>query len=332
MFMPLPDIPNNAVVLTASMSKVEFSLLDPTPRVVSHIPRPEYIEEGWQPVVSWMIHVEKSFCYVIIFWKDFIFLVKNDQDEFVLCGQKQMQKNMIWGTVLSNRIVCFVDEEYNMELRSVEYLFASFASGGGFGGCHQLPKDRMVDTRVICTRADGSLTKSPHERVRALGNSVGFLTKDGLVKARLYSIKELVEIYIDKGKWLAALRLCVEVYKGKIVAVKQEKDEIRNHVPQYAGNYVKNFLKGDKDNKKLMSSVARVSIEVMIETENTPQIFTALLPLIDSIVFWKEIEIMVLNGKICQIPGHAIEKGSVYLNKEAIQILLLNININELLA
>jgi len=138
---------------------------------------------------------------------------------------------MIWGTVLSNRIVCYVDEEYNMELRSVEYLFASFASGGGFGGSHQLPKDRMVDTRVICTRADGSLTKSPHERVRALGNSVGFLTKDGLVKARLLSIKELVEIYIDKGKWLPALRLCVEVFKGKIVATKQEKDEIQSHVP-----------------------------------------------------------------------------------------------------
>ena len=190
----------------------------------------------------------------------------------------------------------------------------------------------MVDTRVICTRADGSLTKSPHERVRALGNSVGFLTKDGLVKARLYNIKELVEIYIDKGKWLAALRLCVEVYNAKIVATKQEKDEIQSHVPQYAANYVKNFLKGDKGNKKLMASVARVSIEVMIETANTEHIFTALMPSVDSIVFWKEIEVMVLNGKIRQIPGHAIEKGSVYLNKEAIQILLLNININELLA
>ena len=103
-------------------------------------------------------------------------------------------------------------------------------------------------------------------------------------------------------------------------------------MPRYATSYVKNFLKGDKDNKKLMGSVARVSIEVMVETGNTAEIFSSISSLVDSIVFWKEIEGMILNGKIQVVPGHAIEKGSVYLNKEAIQILMLNININELLA
>jgi hypothetical protein len=126
-----------------------------------------------------------------------------------------------------------VDEDYNMELRSVEYLFASFTSGGGFGGNHQLPADRMVDTRTICTRKDGQITKSAHERVRSLGNSIGFLTKDGLVKARLLSIKELANSYIDKGKWLPALRLCVEVYRGKIVASKAEQNEIKDQIPTY---------------------------------------------------------------------------------------------------
>jgi hypothetical protein len=33
-----------------------------------------------------MIHVEKKFAYIIIFWKNFIFLVKNDDEEFVICG------------------------------------------------------------------------------------------------------------------------------------------------------------------------------------------------------------------------------------------------------
>jgi hypothetical protein len=225
-----------------------------------------------------------------------------------------------------------VDENYNMELRSVEYLFASFASGGGFGGSHQLPKDRMADTRIICTRADGSETKSSHERVRSLGNSIGFLTKDGLVKARLLTIRELSDIYIDRGKWLPALRFCVEVFKGKIISSKPEKDELHAKTPIYTINYIKNFLKGDKSNKKLMSSIARVSIEVLIETEHITTIFTSIMDLLDSIVFWKEIENFVLNGKIDSIPTQALEKGSVYLNRQAIQILMLNMNIPELLS
>jgi hypothetical protein len=211
-----------------------------------------------------------------------------------------------------------VDEDYNLELRSVEYLFASFTSGGGFGGSHQLPKNRMVDNRVICTRKDGKETKSAHERVRSLGNSIGFLTKDGLVKARLLSIKELANAYIDKGKWLPALRLCVEVYKGKIVASKKEQEEVNAQMPTYTIHYVKNFLKGDKTNTKLMSSIARVSIEALIETEHVNEVFTNILELLDKLVFWKEIENLVINGKIKTIPAFALEKGSVYLNKEAI--------------
>jgi hypothetical protein len=69
---------------------VEFTLLEPKPKLISFIERPDYIEEGWQPIVSWMIHVEKKFAYIIIFWKNFIFLVKNDEEEFVICGQKQL--------------------------------------------------------------------------------------------------------------------------------------------------------------------------------------------------------------------------------------------------
>ena len=157
-----------------------------------------------------------------------------------------------------------------------------------------------------------------HERVRSLGDSIGFLTKDGLVKTRLLTIKELSDIYIEKGKWLPALRLCVEVYKGQIVASSVEKEEVHQQVPTYTINYVKNFLKGDKNNKKLMSSIARVSIEALLETNHTHHIFTGIMDLLDSIIFWKEIENLVINGKISTIPTYALEKGSVYLNKEAI--------------
>lgn len=286
MYMPMPNLPGNFLILTAQTNKVEFTLLNPKPRQISFIERPPYIEEGWLPVVSWMIHVEKNFAYIIIFWKNFILLVKNDEEEFVVCGQKQLEKNIVWGTVLSNRIICIVDEKYNMELRSVEYLFASLTSGGGFGGNCQLPADRMLDSRVVSTRADGQQAKSCHERVRALGDSIGFLTKDGLVKARLLNIKELAEAYIDKGKWLAALRLCVEVCKGKIVASQQEKDDVFTQIPIYTIKYIKNFLKGDKTNKKLMSSIAKVSIETLIETEHIDEVFTKVLELLDKLVFW----------------------------------------------
>ena len=326
MTMPLEG--DKTLLITGELSKLMFTPISPVPDKTQILRKPAYIEDGWAPIISWVIQKDKNLPNVLIFWKSFLFLIKKDQSgRFVICAQKSLQCNIIWGTVLGNRVVCFLDENFEMTLQSVEYIFATFASGGGFGGVHQLPKERNKDARVITVRKDGGLTLSMVNSIRSIDESVGFMTDKGLVKANLLTIKQLSEKYIDRGKWLPALRLAVEVYKGKIIASQEEIDEIQQTLPIFTKKYIKNFIKSEKDNATLMSSIVSVSVEAMFETGNLEHIFSMIRQNVDNLIFWREIEKFVMNGRIKVIPNRYLLDGSTFLTNKAFSILLLELPI-----
>lgn len=330
MYMPTKE--GKGLVIAAQLDQIYFSRLD-SPEDYQTIERPNFIEEGYAPILSWVIQEDKNIRNIIVFWKNLLLMItENDSGEFSISAQKFMEINVTWGTVLGNRIVCMIDENYEMQLQSVEYLFATFSSGGGFGGAHQLPKERLLDSRIVGVRKDGGFIRSSVERIRCLKDAIGFLSDKGLYKAKLLSIKDLSQKYIEKGKWLPALRLCVEVFKGKIVATQNEKDEVHEITPELTLKYIDNFMKGDKHDKNLMESITKVSIESLFETGNLGIVFSSLSEKIDNLIFWKQIEDFVLNGKIKVIPPAALVKGSIYLQSNTLQLLLLQISIEELKA
>ena len=335
--MTMP-IRKRTLLITAQLDKLLFTMISPVPGKTKFLPRPEYIERGWAPIVSWVIQENRGFYNVIVFWKNYIYLIKKSQEgEYIIDAQKCLKSNIIWGTVLGNRVVCMLDEKYELTLQSVEYLFANFASGGGFGGVHQLPKERLSDARTVCVREDGKITISCIGRIRCLGESVGFLTNGGLVKANLLTIKQLTDKYIEKGKWLPALRLCVEVSKKKIIASEAEVKEIRQAVVEMTRKYIDTFAKVDPSTRlgasagdHLLASIVAVSIEAMFETDNMEAIFSVIRSKVDQKVFWNEVEKFILNGKIKQVPHFGLLLGSMHLSKKALNLLLLQIPVEGL--
>lgn len=316
----------SSLVMVAQLRSVSFWRLYPFVKLQAEIARPDYIPHGLPPIMTWMLPEGKSFLYIVIFWDSFVFLVKtveSEDEHFVMCGQKQLTKPLIWGCVLGNRIICMVDSDQNMRLESVECLFANFTGGGGLGGSLELPKSCLEKMRTIYVdETTGIESKSVQERVRNLGDSVGFIGDQGLSKVRLLRIDELVMSYIDKGKWLLALKLCVDVCKGLVVATEAEMLQVSNLCADLAIQYVDHFLKGGNKEDSLISTIIRVSIEALTSCGQIERIFEEVAPKFKEYNFWKEVERFVAHGRIMKIPTTSLIAGSLYLDKNILQFLV----------
>lgn len=254
--------------------------------------------------------------------------MNTNQENFVICGQKSFESNLIWGCILGNRIVCMVDENLVMKLESVECLFSNFAGSGSLGGQVSLPRERLVNS--ILKSEDGIVFKAVLERIRNLGDSVGFIGDSGIVKVRLLRLEELATLYVEKGKWLPALRLCVDICRGLVAASYNEKASIKRLCKDLTSKYISHFLKTRNQEETLLCNIIRVSIDALNSAGFSQEIFEIVQPKFKPFLFWKEIENFVKFGKIVKIPISSLIQASLYLDRDIFESLLLNLEMEEL--
>lgn len=91
-------------------------------------------------------------------------MVKSDGFDYMICGHNFFGANYVWGAVLSNKIVCMVDENYQMKLETFENLFSQPDLGKKsmqvLGGETQLPSELVDNFRVVCVREDGFVSRT----------------------------------------------------------------------------------------------------------------------------------------------------------------------------
>jgi len=109
-------------------------------RYIGKLERPQIIEKGWLPVLACMQPKNKEFYYSLIFWKNLALLVKVHGPNIILVGEKSFDRNLLWGTVIFNKVVFMVDYEYNIFIETLESLYISKKDQDGkyinfYGGC-----------------------------------------------------------------------------------------------------------------------------------------------------------------------------------------------------
>ena len=71
-------------------------------------------------------------------------LVDNDLSQYSIVGQKQIEKDIIWGGIIDNRAVAILYDDYIIRIESVESLFVNLGSSAGFGDTCGLNKDILA--------------------------------------------------------------------------------------------------------------------------------------------------------------------------------------------
>lgn len=164
--MPVKKNKNETLLIVASLDMLKFIIIRGQAEEVieaSTILRPDSVERGWIPTVSWMIPENQSRRCVIVYWKNLVIMIKNDGYDYMICGHNVLAKNYVWGAVLANRIVCMVDEKYSMRLETFENLFSNSSTDSKkqvFGGEIQLPQELINNCRTVCVREDGEISRT----------------------------------------------------------------------------------------------------------------------------------------------------------------------------
>lgn len=310
------------------------------------VERPPYVSKNAVPSVAWLIPEKKISSasglsaneepnrYMLIFWDQFVLLVKEDpmlEENSSLVGMKQLSKKIIWGCVQRNRVICLIFEDFEVGLYSIQNLFVNLVSGGGFETTFKLTRSEYTKARPLFVGDDGNLCQSWSEAIKVYDNYIFFLKKDSIFSIYSLSLQELSKTYIEKGEWLPAFRLCVEVVEKKIRADESEQAIMKQEVCQLALNYVDRFLSKSSKVDNTHSQIARICIDSLLSTGNKPFLFSAILPRFDEIIFWKEIDSFVENGILDSLPLNTLKQGGLYLQSDCLQRIIFSYSQGELL-
>ena len=115
--MPVKGEKTQTLIIIATLEMLKFLVIQGNAEAIieaTTIVRPAPIERGWLPTVSWMIPENESARCIIVYWKNIVMMIKSDGYDYMICGHNFFDTNYVWGAVLSNKIVCMVDENYQM--------------------------------------------------------------------------------------------------------------------------------------------------------------------------------------------------------------------------
>ena len=296
------------------------------------IEKPGYIQQGAVPSVSCLTPDDLQQSYIVLFWHNFVLLIDEDGPNSTICAMKQLRTPIIWGTVLRNRVICILFNDFELNLESIQSIFVNLLSGGGFEAKFKLTKQEYSRPRNISVAADGSITQSWSEVIRAYGNNIFFLLTDGIFKMYLMTLKEMAYAYADKGEWLPAFKLCTEVTSGKIRANLDEKAQMKQEVQNLANSYVDRFLDKSKKADELHAQITRVCIDAMISSDNVEFLFKELRHKFDEITFWRETDTFIDAGLLKKIPVHSIKDGGLYMQSDSLQHIVYHYTLSDLSA
>lgn len=320
-------------VIVASISTVRLYILENNDSEEQFlIERPEYVRSGSVPTVSWLSPDDKKASYILVFWDSFVLLIQDEGNNSQICAMKQLNQKILWGCVLRNRVICILFDDFEINLFSIQSIFVNLLSGGGFEAKFKLTKSEYTKARNLDVGADGSILQSWSEAIRCYDNNVFFLKSDGIFKMYLMSLKEMAYAYADKGEWLPAFKLCVEVCDDRIRANTDEKRQMRTEITILANTYVDRFMDKSKKSDDIQSKIMRICIDSMISSQNEEYLFTRLRHKFEEISFWREIEHFIEHGLIEKIPVSALKDGGLYLQSESLMHIIYDLTQDDLLS
>ena len=335
---------NQQVLVISEQDKLSFIALGKNNNFLNTVEKPGYILGDWIPVVSWFQPEGRDVPYCVVFWQNFFLLLKYNDGEFEVVAQKQQAENMLWGTVLGSRIVCVLNEDFEMKMMGLDTIFIEFQDAGGFGGTLKIQEDKLLQARGVCVRKDGKITRSFQGRIlKQGGHSIGVLTRTGIMKIRLMSLKDLAKKHVEEGKWLRAFKLCVDVVTGVISSSELERVSIQEEAVRLTYRYIENFGAQSPNNDKepffdksgplsdlrseeMQGRVARVGIEVLIETQNVDKVFEETPARFKSKVFWGQIDYFIQMGKLVSVPIPSLVQGAKHLSSKSLQRLFVGMD------
>ena len=294
--------------------------------------KPDFVDGECAPSVSWLSLYNKREVFLLVFWGRFILLAKQEGGSLNLVGMKQLGQQVLWGQVLRNRVILVVFEDYEVHMLSVQTVFVNLMSGGGFEAKFKLSKLEYAHPRELKIEGCTQAVKISGEIIRSSSNVVYFLKKDTIFRVYLFSLQEMAREYSEKGEWLPAFKLCVEVCEDRISADDQEKLVMKSEAVQLSLRYTEKFLEKSKTTEELQSRMIRICIEALLSTGNLDYLFKKMRLKFDEISFWKEIDIFIENGLLNYVPISALKDGGLYLQSDSFQFLVFQFSTEELLS
>lgn len=322
------------IIIVCEVEKVNFIALERGTKQIGEIKRPESVEKGLIPFVSWIRSPLVGEIYAVIFWGNKFILVKEENTKIKIVKQINLNHNVVWGGILDNSIICFLNENYKFYFQVFDSLFFNDKFNEGKKdlqelnsclGAIQLEKTQFKDAKVICFREDGKLTRTYEDRIRAGNKEVWFLESKGISLLRLLSFKELAFKYIDNGKWLNSLLLCLDILSNEIKTSIQTKQEIGQVLEKIVNLYADSFLKNFSD-EDINRKVLKTAVEALIKAKKEKLIFEQIKDKFGKGIFWEIIDEFISHGLIGEIPLNDIVEGAKYIKKDNLESLLLNLS------
>lgn len=291
----------------------------------------------WVPVVQWIpTSATTAIPCFLIFWKSKITLVEFHNTEYVISVQRVILTNIIWGTLLENRILCLVNNQLEIELLSLERIFSPEYEPGTKHAKFPIIAGLLKDQRDVTymTKYKDKLDDEEVEiamklpffqffrnRLKDLVDSVYMITDKGLMRYKLIGIEKLIDIYLIKNKTTAAVRMINNVFLGIIYVNDSEKQAIQEIVPQVVDSYIRNKLRSEllvEDQIRLIDA----AIECLVCTENVDAVFEVVKSKFTPKLFWGEISKFIREKIITNIPYEELAHGVQYLESEEVVELL----------
>lgn len=299
----------------------------------AEIPRPDSIEKGWAPSLSSLkLKIDSNEIYVPIIWKRFAFLVKIELDNIHVEGMKTFSKDIIWGTVLHNRLLATIDSELKLEIKMVDHLFTTAFEQNtqeikDFCGDIELPRE-IITCGVRHAINPNARDLDWFDRIKGVSDGVGFVAAKRFVKARLITASEMVNKHRNSMDYLGALEICIQIAKQRILTDEYTRKEINEVTPAIVVEYLNTAASNESEN---MTRMMLIAMEALTDTNNVQYLLGELQEQFSCPAYWNSLEECIKAGRIDDLPLEVFMKGLQFISGNSLSVLALRLSPNAFL-
>lgn len=291
----------------------------------------------WPPSVQWIKPSPTTAvpCF-IVFWKTKIMLVEFHSTEYMISALREIPTYCVWGTLLDSRLLCMINSQLEVELLSLERIFApdyqkttTHCKFPIFEGVFKDQRDIGYMTKYKDKLEEEELDLSMklpffqffRNRIKEMDETIYMITDKGLMRYKLTSIEKLIDVYMIKNRHTAAIKMINNVFLGTVFVKDVEKSSIQELAPQVVDSYMRQKMKDDllvEDQAKLIDT----AIECLVCSDNTEAVFDVVKSKFTPKLFWGEVSKFIREKIITNIPYDELANGAQYLdNEEVIELL-----------
>ena len=116
---------NSSVLAVGTRKAVHVILLHPNGDIkyIAKSEKPYGVEAEYPPVFHLMRPLDKSYVFLVIFWRNKYVLMKNDGNYLMIVGKKDLDFIPVWSAGLSNQLILTIDEEATVRVETIEGMF-----------------------------------------------------------------------------------------------------------------------------------------------------------------------------------------------------------------